>query len=310
MRGTMGTLIIFLVCLVVVVLYLFLGKGQINLAAVSLEGQIEEQDVQFNKIRQIRGEIPILKASLPLWREQLEIFNTAIPLKVDDHIFFGSLVEQLDQHPGVRLLSLNSVFGGPWLGRVDEDVEEKLREYKIDVESAKSIRVSFFTLELLGEFDEVLTVIENLKMYRRLFTIDMIAGPAGRGSGTVISNNQPEITPIQVTGRLYFNLPEPKVDVNELTRMFLEVFAGMLQNDMVSAGQEAAKGPGASSQPKPDGSSAMEHPETTDESLDENPDGAEKDNQDSQAQDAESGDIALAGIGDGSEDGVMEDRLL
>lgn len=297
MRGMLGSLIIFLVCLALVMLYIFLGKGQISVAASNLQMQIDEKDSELIAIRSKRNEITTLKASLPLWRQQLEIFTTAIPVKVDDHIFFGNLVDQLDHYPEVKLLSLDSVFGGPWLGKVDEKQEEVLISYNIDVESAKSIRVSFFTLKLLGEFDDVLTIIENLKQYRRLYTIDMIAGPATGGSGAITQSAQPEITPIQVTGRLYFNLPEPKVDVNELTRMYLEVFAGMLQNDMVSAGRQAAIGidsnrtPPANTNPINDGD-AESQVEPADgngsQTTDDNPAAGEKDEN--------PGDIALAHI--------------
>jgi hypothetical protein len=219
MRGGVAITVTVIVALGIVALYFFLGRAQIIKSIQEVEGQSAALSQQLVDIDKKREELPEMLKQLPTWREELAIYKRAVPAEVDDDEFLVALAEQLDVND-VQLLSVELLPAGKWLGEIGEAQAEELEQAGIDVDAARQVRAAHYSINLIGEFEGVLTAFENLKGYQRLYTIDQVTGPAGRGSGSVSEQVDPNTTPIQITGRIYYGLPDSYLSDAELVRVF------------------------------------------------------------------------------------------
>lgn len=220
MRGAASVILVLLGAIVIVLLYFFLGKAQMNRMAGELEGDLEAFRTQLDEIHRREAEIPRLTRQLPAWRQQLVVLNEAIPPTIEDDAFFASLAAELIEQE-VELLAVDVVLGGAWLKDVTEEELQELEARGIRVDTARQIRVAFYNIKLSGEFGRVLTVFENLKKYRRLYTIDQVIAPASGGVGTITQTVDPSLTPIEVTGTLFYGVPEGYLPLEDLEARFM-----------------------------------------------------------------------------------------
>lgn len=231
MKGGVAILIVLLSSLVVLVLYMAVGKSQLDNTIRSLESESDQLETQIQLIRSKELELPLLKAKLPEWRTKLLVYRNAIPQEPDEHIFFSVLNRELENNQ-VQLMQLNTDRGGSWLGQYTEELEAELTELKINAVAASSVQVLFFQLILNGSFEDIMTVFENLKRNERLYTIDIATGPSSAGSGMVLEVVNPDFTPIQFSGRLYFGMAESEVSLDTLNKVYARVVFGQASDDI------------------------------------------------------------------------------
>jgi hypothetical protein len=211
----MSTLIVLLVCAIVAGAYTFLGKMKLDQAVREARRENDELTARLDQISQHAQMIPVLAAKQPEWLYALELFRDAIPHKVDDDKFFGFLANEM-QRNNVEFLGVEVAPGGQWLGKLKASDREELVGIGVDVEAATQMRVSYYTVRLLGDYNDVLTALENLKRYRRLYTIDQITSPAGGGPGTITVSSGYSRVPIEVSGKMFFGIPKDHIDGDQL----------------------------------------------------------------------------------------------
>jgi hypothetical protein len=224
MRGLTGTLVIFLLAVLVLVAYVMLGRAQVTAALSKVRAENKDLRVQVQEIQLKSQELPKLRAELPTWRKQLKLLKIAVPEKIEDDTFFAALADQMKQQ-GVDLLRIDMAKSTGWLSKASESQLSKLQDLGVDVATAKQIKVAFYSINLIGNFDKVISAFENLKKYRRLYSIDEVAGPAGGSGGTVTQITDPDITPIQVTGKIFFGVPPDYLSIAELDKVFADAVA-------------------------------------------------------------------------------------
>lgn len=257
MRGGMTVLLVFLICLVVVVLYIFLGRAQIVRGINELREEDAALQSQLSIIREKEEDLPRLMASLPVWSRQLRMFNQAIPSKMNDNVFLADLVSELEARE-IKILNLETTQGGPWLGQITEEMEVELESIGINVAAARSIKVAFYSATVVAEFDAVLDAFESMKKYNRLYTLDFVSGPAAAGAGSMAETLDLRQVPMTFSGSLYYGIGEEEVSQETLNRVFNKAISGpaarnifegvqgagrdMLEADLPGDGAESAAG--------------------------------------------------------------------
>jgi hypothetical protein len=226
MRGIGGILVVVVVCLAAVALYWFIGRSQLQKQIKASEGKLENLQAQLNELDRMEGEIPALLAKLPTWQRQYELFRAAIPSKIDDHLFLSAISDQL-KVASAKFVSSELAAGGLWLDGVSDTQFEQLKAAGLDVDTAKQIKVAYYSLEISGDYQSVINAFEGLKRYGRLFTIDQVLGPAGGAAGNVVMNVDTVNTPIEMTGRIYYGIPENYFNINAVQRLFAEKGTGL-----------------------------------------------------------------------------------
>ena len=108
MRGSISTLIVFLISLIVVLLYQFLAKPQLAAQIASVRAENQELDLRLATIRQMELAMPAMMEKLPDWRNRLTLYRTAVPSEINDDVFLAGLNEQLLEQ-GVDLLRTHLV---------------------------------------------------------------------------------------------------------------------------------------------------------------------------------------------------------
>ena len=224
MRGLTGTLVILLIAVVITVAYVMLGRSQVTAALNKVRAENKDLRAQVEEIQRKSMELPKLRAELPTWRRQIKLLKVAIPETIEDDSFLASLADQMKLQ-GVDLLRINMAKSTGWLSAASEAQLSKLQEMGVDVATAKQINVAFYSINLIGNFDKVISAFENLKKYRRLYSIDQMAGPAGGSGGTITQIVDPNITPIEVTGKIFFGIPEDYLSIEELDKVFADAVA-------------------------------------------------------------------------------------
>jgi hypothetical protein len=219
MRINTSTIVVFFICIVLGAAYFFFGKGEINKRNDSVNAEIAQLTYDLEQIRLKEIALPELLSQLPAWRRQAQLYRKAIPLAIEDDEFLASIADQLPQHD-TRLLGVDVVLGGPWLGRLGEEQIKNLEDEGIDAQMAQKVKVAFYSIRLLGQFDGVINTFENLKGYERLYSVDEVAGPASAGAGAVSASTDPDIIPIRLSGRIYYGLPEEDIDFPRVIRVF------------------------------------------------------------------------------------------
>jgi hypothetical protein len=222
MRGAASILVVFLICLSVAALYWFIGRGQLNKEINALRGEVELLEGELREIARMEQEIPQLLGQLPSWQRQYELLRTAIPPQIDDHEFFAALTRQLDDN-GVSLLSLSVSQGEQWMSGLSESQFDELRMAGLDVDVARKVMVVFYSINVMGDYGNMLRAFEGLKAHGRLYTIESVRAPAGGGGGTVMQNIDAQNTPLQMTGRLYYGIPENYFNVTAMRRLSAEM---------------------------------------------------------------------------------------
>ena len=270
MRGTMSILVTILICIVVFVLYFFLGKGQINKQIDAVKAENRSQQQRLGEIDRMAAELPRLMKQLPDWKEQLALYKRAIPEPISDDEFLSALAHQMELQ-GVKLLTLEVIPEGRWLGEIGEQQEEQLRAKGIDPDQARQVLTAYYTINLLGNFEDVLAAFENLKQYRRLYTIDEVTGPAGRAPGAITQVVDPNITPIELSGRLYYGIEDSYLTDADLIRVFessvIKPLAKRIQIEVAAEGQQLLGPPSAP--PSADADAGAEPDETATDAPEE-----------------------------------------
>ena len=163
-----------------------------------------------------------LVGRLPDLKKRINYYKESIPTEIEDQYFFAHLASELKRH-NVELLELQQTGNRVWLGQLSKTDEERYLEEGLDINAIKQIRTSTFKIRAFGEFDDVLTVFENLKTMGRLYTVDQIISPAGGGGGTVLVNNSGTAAQMEITGSLYYGIPANYRDAEGLDKKYMEV---------------------------------------------------------------------------------------
>ncbi len=244
MRANMTLFIIIGACILVAVAYTFLGKMKLDELVTTARQENESLTAQRDLIVKHTQEIPILAKQQGKWLESLELFRDAIPDEIDDHIFFADLSREMSSH-NVKLMGVKLGSGGQWMGKIRDEQAEHLEGIGVKVSAAKQVKIAYYSIKLIGDYDDVLTVFENLKRYRRLYTIDQITSPAGGAPGTVTQVLNPSQTGIEVTGKIYYGIPADFINTDELIakiiRNLLGPSATKIQRNIGTRGQELLK---------------------------------------------------------------------
>lgn len=225
MRGWIVTIIVFVCAAVVSVAYHFLVVAQLDKKLAELRAEDDKLQSDLNELIKKEAEIPHLLAAVPAWKQRVDLYQAAIPSSIDDEVFLGYLNEQL-RAQNVTLISVQMAPGGSWLGSIKEAEATKLEGMGVDVEVARKLRVAFYTIELNGTYHGVIQAFENMKQHRRIYSIDQIVSPAGRGGGQVLQVLDSAETPMRVTGKLFYGVPENYVSQAQLDAMVYALESG------------------------------------------------------------------------------------
>lgn len=264
MRPVTQTLLIFLGCCIVFGLYMFLGKSKLDQRQRELRAEYDQVTGRLVTIQAKKAEIPGLVAQLPYWRSQFDVFRAAMPMEIGDEVFLSSLAEECAVN-NVQLLGVELSPGGPWLGKLSEEQRTKLTGIGVDVEAAEAVKTATYTIRVIGEYAAILRMLEGLKRHGRMYTVDEFAGPAPGGAGAIVETLDQAQTPILVSGKIYYGLPEEKVSAEQVreavrkivltplaTRIMRSVArdaAGLIRppQPQAGAGDKGAGGPGEGS---------------------------------------------------------------
>jgi hypothetical protein len=238
MRGLGLTALVFVLCLALVIVYIFVGRVQLVDAIHEVRQDNEALQTQVDQIRVQAQELPKLKGQLPVWRSQLKLLKQAVPETIEDERFFEGISRELRLN-GVNVLHVEMAKGTPWLGKATEEQLKSLDEAGIDVGTAQMVKAAFYSINLLGDFDKVLRAFEGLKRHRRLYSIDQVAGPSGGAPGTVMEITDASTTPIQLTGKIFYGIPKTYLSIEELDKVFANAVAVPVARK-VKAGVSAA----------------------------------------------------------------------
>jgi hypothetical protein len=245
MRGWTVTIIIIVVAAVVVGLFHFLFKNQMDKKVDELQAQNATLEARIKEIAAMEASIEPMKADIPRWKEKVKVYRAAVPAEIEDHNFFAALRTEM-KAAGVQLLNVKVDPGGQWLGDIKEEEAKKLEGIGVDVDAARALKVAFYSIELVGPYGQTLAVLENLKRHGRMYSIDAAMGPAGSGAGTISQVLDPNSTPIQVVGKIFYGIPDDYVSEAQLNHVFAKVvlqpLAGQTSASIKSASQQLTAG--------------------------------------------------------------------
>jgi len=245
MRGWTVTFVILACAAVVLALFIFLFRNQMEKRVNTLKADNEALHKHLDQIQQEESSIGTLAREIPQWKAKVSLYEAAIPTQIEDNTFLNSLREEMKAQ-GVTLLSVELTPGGSWLGDIKAEEAKKLTDIGIDVDAARNLKVAFYSIKLLGPYDRTLAVLENLKRHRRMYSIDEVIGPAGSGGGTVTQVLSAVETPVQVTGKIFYGIPADYVSAEDLDgvydRVVLRPLAGKIKQQISGVGQNIAAG--------------------------------------------------------------------
>src|SRR5687768_1674110 len=115
MRGWTVTIIILLCAVVVMALFHFLFKNQMDKKVSELKATNEALQKELKQIDTMEAAIDPMARQIPYWKRKVAVYKAAVPTKIEDHVFFNSLRQEMNL-AGVSLLSVKVNPGGPWLG--------------------------------------------------------------------------------------------------------------------------------------------------------------------------------------------------
>lgn len=222
MRGWTVTIVIIVCAAVVVGLFHFLFKNQMDKKIDTLRAENAKLETQLQEIAKMEAAIDPMAHEIPYWKQKVGVYRAAVPSQIDDNVFFSSLRQELDA-AGVKLLTVKVDPGGPWLGNLKEDDADKLEGIGVDVDAARALKVAFYSIELVGPYGKTLEVLENLKRHGRMYSIDSVIGPGGTGGGAITKVLDPTNTPIQVAGKIFYGIPDDYVTTDQLNKVFSKI---------------------------------------------------------------------------------------
>jgi len=240
MRGGASILVTLLIAILVLGGYLLLGKSQISRLVRDLEQSREDLTAQRDDVRMKEAQIPQLQRQLPRWRKQLELFKLAIPSPIEDEKFLIALTEEAARND-IGIQGVEVVQAGNWIKDLTEEQTEELENLGVDVAAAKLIKNAFYSIRLEGAFNHQVQIFENLKRYRRLYTIDLIRAPATGGGGSVSRLSDPERTPLEISGRIYFGIPSEYYSIEGLEDVYIDAVAKPLVRNVQATIAEVAE---------------------------------------------------------------------
>jgi hypothetical protein len=241
MRGWTVTIVMIVCAVVVIALFQFLFKNQMDKKVQGLKEENAQLEQQLTQIAQMEKEIEPMALQIPYWKQKVGVYRAAVPSQIDDNIFFNSLRQEM-QAAGVRLMTIKVDPGGPWLGDIKEEDSKKLEGIGIDVDAARELKVAFYSVELVGPYAKTLEVLENLKKHGRMYSIDEVMGPAGSGGGTVTKIVDSTSTPIQVTGKIFYGIDEDYVSTDKLNKVFAKIVLSPIASKASTSIKSTASG--------------------------------------------------------------------
>ena len=245
MRGSTSVLIVLVITVLVVGSYLFLVKPRLDKRIDELESEKAGLEQSQMELARMITEIPKLREQLPEWRQKLTLYRRAIPNRIEDEKFLANLQEQVGRQD-VRLLNLDLNDSGVWLRDLDEKSKEQLTGMGIDVDAAQQIKVAFYTLVLQGPYDNVISTLEELKRYGRIYSIEQVVAPAGGAGGAVLVTDNPDEIPLQVTGSIFYGISENYMNAEDLYRSYMRsLIAPLAAGAQVGIKRGAGKAVGA-----------------------------------------------------------------
>lgn len=210
MKPGLQTLLIFLACALVMGLYNFLGKSKLDQKEGELRIELDRLNGSLTAMQARRAEMPLLIGQLPYWKNQLDVFRAAMPIQIQDEAFLAAVAQECSNN-NVELLGVELSPGGPWLGKLSEDQRNELEGIGVDVNAAEAVKTASYTIRMNGDYGAILRSMEALKRHGRMYTVDEFAGPAAGGAGTIVQTIDQRQTPIMVSGRIYYGLPESTI---------------------------------------------------------------------------------------------------
>jgi hypothetical protein len=201
-------------------LYLFLIKPRLDQRINELEAERSAMEAEQMALARMITEIPELRRQLPEWKQKLTLYRKAIPAKIEDEVFLTNLQQQVKSH-GVVLQSIDLNDSGVWLRDLDEKSKEQLTGMGVDVPAAQQIKVAFYTLILQGPYDNVITTLEELKRYGRIYSIEQVVAPAGGAGGAVLITDNPDEIPLQVSGSIFYGIDANYMNSEELYKSYM-----------------------------------------------------------------------------------------
>jgi hypothetical protein len=222
MRGWTVTIIVIICAAIVIGLFHFLFKNQMDKKVDNLRAENAKLEEQIQQIAEMEKAIEPMAREIPYWKQKVGVYRAAVPSQIEDNVFFASLRQEMEA-AGVKLLTVKVDPGGPWLGNIKDDDAKKLTDIGVDVDAARAMKVAFYSVELVGPYDKTLTVLENLKRHGRMYSIDAVLGPGGTGGGAITKVLDASNTPIQVAGKIFYGLPEDYVTTEQLNEVFSKI---------------------------------------------------------------------------------------
>jgi hypothetical protein len=222
MKDATSIVITFVICTIVLLVYFLVGQSSLNRNNAAKAEELALLVKEEKEINWMGSQISTFEDRLPDLKRRINYYKLAVPTQIEDDRFFIHLASELRKHDA-ELLELQQSGNRIWLGQLSKTDEEKYVAAGLDVNAIKQIRTSTFKIRLFGDFNELLTVFENLKSLGRLYTIDQVISPAGGGSGTVLVDNSGTSAQMEITGSLFYGIPENYRDAEGLDAKYMEV---------------------------------------------------------------------------------------
>jgi hypothetical protein len=220
MKGMLGVVITLVLALVIGGLYWFLLKPKVfDTKIQDLQGQIDANKDHLDKIQTYQAAIPDMKAQLPRWQRQFDIFRQAIPVELEDDVFLRNLNQQLEAN-NVQLLRVSVTPSGQWMRNLNDTQKANYIKENMNPDEIAKVKVAEFDVSLSGSYADVLRAFENLKLYGRIYSIDQIVSPSGGAGGAVFQNVSQQTTPIEVRGKVFYGLSENYLSQGTLNTYF------------------------------------------------------------------------------------------
>jgi len=222
MKDLTSIAITFVITAVLLLIYFFAGQSALNRNIQVKQDELAKLIEEERQIIWMGSQITEFEGRLPDLKRRINYYKLAIPTKIEDELFFSHLASELSKHDA-ELLDLQQTGNRLWLGQISNTDEEKYNAAGLDTKAIQQIRTTSFKIRVYGDYNAMLTVLENLKTQGRLYTIDQVISPAGGGAGTVLVGNFDETAQMEVTGSLFFGIPETYRDAEGLDAKYMEV---------------------------------------------------------------------------------------
>ncbi|OGK08717.1 MAG: hypothetical protein A2Y63_06915 [Candidatus Riflebacteria bacterium RBG_13_59_9] len=180
------------------------------------------------KVRELELQLTSLQEqekTMSAQKEQLERFKGQLPqMEVDSKIISLLLPSNPEQKEWVKFLQENVEKANSEIIVLEMDQPKDLpaatkpaksrtaEEQELNEETLKKSKVMATTMEIRGNFQNVLAFIENLKRSHRLYRIDKIEGSLSQGTEGASESALLDLS-FELTGEMYFTTEE--TDISE-----------------------------------------------------------------------------------------------